>query len=161
EPAWTELCQETAASFFVSFPWFRCCIAGCGADADPLVLVIRDGATVMGIVPLLQQKDTWRIFPVRTIAILENQDSPFVDIVARPVHRTAVAATLLTHLAQRPGWHVLSVGKIDRASSTHAMLDEMLGGQPHLRTVGARSPMLQLDGSWEQYWTAQSQRFKK
>jgi CelD/BcsL family acetyltransferase involved in cellulose biosynthesis len=162
ETPWDACCRETGNdSFFLSHAWFRCCLVGLPEGVEPLVLLVRDGSAVVGIVPLLSQRTSWRIFPVRLLSLMQNQDSPFADMVLPQAQAAGILTMLLEHLDKRSGWHLCSVAKIDRTSPNAELLADSLGSRPHLRAPGGRSPILDVSGDWNTYWKAQSQRFKK
>jgi len=162
ESEWEDLRRESPArSFFLSHAWFRCCWPEDGSGLHPLVLRVRDGTTVVGLVPLVIQKSKWRIFPARVMSVMHNQDSPFVDLVFRDEARERVLEAVLRHLGSRGGWDLLSLPKIGHASPTYPLLCERLHDAAHLQRLAARSPVLVLDGGWKKFWDSQSQRFKK
>jgi CelD/BcsL family acetyltransferase involved in cellulose biosynthesis len=162
ESVWNACCHEAGNdSFFLSHAWFRCCLEGLSEGVEPLALLVRDGAAVIGIVPLLSQKTSWRIFPARLLALMQNQDAPFADIVLPRTQAVGVLAAALEHLSQRSRWDLCSAAKIDRASRTSQILANCLLGQAHLRLPGGCSPVLDMDRDWQAFWKAQSQRFKK
>lgn len=162
ESAWDELCaQRPEPAFFLSHWWFRCCWPGSESGPRPLILVARQGSEIGGIAPLLIRRSRWRGLPARAITLMQNQDSPRADFVLSPHRGRAALSAMLDHLARRRGWDLLRLGKIERGGSTDALLSELLDGAPHLRLPAARCPLLEIGGSWEEFWTGQSQRFKK
>jgi CelD/BcsL family acetyltransferase involved in cellulose biosynthesis len=162
ERDWTAVCQAAGApSFFLSHAWFRCCWAGKPEDAQALVLVAREGDSVVGIAPFFVHTSSWRIFPLRTALLMQNQDSPFADFVAVPDRAGEVARSLLEHLTLGVRCHVVSLRKILRASPTHDVLLGSRFAAPLIRAGGGTSPVLLLQSDWSDFWTAQSQRFKK
>ncbi|MFQ5667700.1 MAG: GNAT family N-acetyltransferase [Candidatus Binatia bacterium] len=161
-PVWDDLCQASGAtSFFLSHAWFRCCWEGKAAGIRPLVLIVREGSTVVGIAPFFVQTASWRIFPVRTALLMQNQDSPFADVVLAPDRASKVLQALLEHLMESSGAHVVSLNKVMRSSPTHELLARSGAGAQLVRATGGCSPLLLLNGDWESFWAAQSQRFKK
>ena len=159
---WDEFCRENGHnSWFLSHSWFRCCVSGMAPGIEPLVLLARDGGAVVGIVPLLAQRASWRIFPAHLLSLMQNQDSPFADMLLSHKPAKRVLAAILDHLHARSGWHLWCAAKIDRASATASLLADCLNRMPHLRIAEGRSPILNVDGDWETFWKGQSQRFKK
>lgn len=162
EAAWNDLCaQSPAPAFFHSHWWFRCCWPAPESGLHPLVLVARQGREIAGIAPLLVRKMRWRGLPARAIALMQTEDSPRADFVLSPDHGQAALTAVLDHLARRPGWHLLWLGKIARSASTHRLLAELLTDAPSLCLPAARCPLLEIRGSWEEFWKGHSQRFKK
>ena len=97
-PLWEDFCRaEGCDSFFLSHSWFCCCLSGIAQGITPLVLLVREGSAVAGIVPLLLQRATWRIFPARLLSLMQNQDSPFVDMLISRSHAGAVVTILIDY----------------------------------------------------------------
>jgi CelD/BcsL family acetyltransferase involved in cellulose biosynthesis len=162
EPLWEQVCREQRQeSFFLSHRWFRACLAGTPTDVEPIVLIIREGGSPVGLVPLLRHRDRWRGLPTRVFSLATNQDAPFGDFILPQAHPENALAAVMQHFARHRGWHLFVSGKIRRPSPTHALLSQILIGQPYLRQLEARVPVLELSGGWDLYWTARSQRFKK
>ena len=134
---------------------------GLADGVEPLVLLVRDSSAVVGIVPLLSQRTSWRVFPTRLLSVMQNQDSPFVDLILPRKHTARALTTLFEHLSARSGWDMWAAARIDCASATAHRLAACLDGQRHLRALCGRSPILNVEGTWEDFWKAQSQRFKK
>jgi CelD/BcsL family acetyltransferase involved in cellulose biosynthesis len=162
EAEWNDLCRRSQCdSFFLSHAWSRCCWLGKAEDAQPFVVVVRDGSGVVGLAPFFADTMKWRVFPVRAMRLMQNQDSPFADIVAVPDRAGEILQAILHHLRRSPKSDVVVFGKIPRASLTHGLLVNCGTEEPLIRVAGGQSPILQLDGDWAGFWTAQSQRFKK
>lgn len=162
QSAWDDLCRRSQCdSFFLSHAWFRCCWLGKAVDERPFVAVARDGSSVVGLAPFVFNTIKWRIFPVRTVSLMQNQDSPFADVVLAPDRASEILQGLLDYLRRSSKSDVVSFSKISRSSPTHALLVNSGAGVRLIRAAGGRSPILQLDGDWNAFWTAQSQRFKK
>jgi hypothetical protein len=126
------------------------------------VLVAREGAEVLGVAPFFSGEATWRVFPARVVSLMENQDTPNGEVLLAPAADGArVFGALLEALERRPGWHLLSLGKLERESPAHALVAQALADRPSLRLPAARSPLLDMGGGWAAYWSGQSQRFKK
>jgi CelD/BcsL family acetyltransferase involved in cellulose biosynthesis len=162
EQVWNTLCHESqCSSFFLSHDWFRCCVAGLAPDCEALTLLVCDGPSVIGIAPLLLQRTRWRLFPARVLTLMHNQDSPYCDLITHPARTDAVLHAIMAHLHGRSDWHLWSALRIDRSSPTSGVLTAMFGTSASLRTPSERSLVLRLDGGWQHFWNAQSQRFKK
>ena len=161
EPSWSELLGRSQRnSFFLSHAWFRCCWPD-DPDTKPLILLIREGGRLVGIAPLQLRHTTWRIFPVRMVDLMHNQDSPFADVILARTESKAVFHAVIEHLVTVSGWHLLSFNKLTQGSETDALLSGLLDTRPHLRTGDAVSPVLISDGTWSEFWSSRTQRFRK
>ncbi len=162
EPEWNDLSRDGAGgSFFLSHAWFRCCWLGCPGGWRPTVLTVRDGAALTGVLPLLTGRSKWRVFPIRVVSLMQNQDSPFAGLVLRQQQGDVALRALLDHLSRRRGWDVVALSKIVVGSDSERVAEAATQGWRCLRTEAARSPVLTLDGNWDAFWKRQSQRFKK
>lgn len=162
EPAWDLLCRRTGtSSFFSSHAWFRCCWEARADGLLPLVLVAREGEDVIGLAPFFIHTLPWRIFPMCTASLMQNQDSPFVDVPIVSDRRREVLSHFAGHLGRMPKVQVVSLKKIRRSSPTHQALFELSARSPLVRSAGGGAPIIALHGGWEPFWKAQSQRFKK
>jgi CelD/BcsL family acetyltransferase involved in cellulose biosynthesis len=162
EPAWNDLCRRAGmSSFFASHAWFRCCWEARAEGLLPLVLVAREAGEVVGLAPFFVHTLHWRIFPMCTASLMQNQDSPFVEIPVDSDRRREVLALFVRHLERMPKLQVVSLKKIRRSSCTHRALLEVSASSALVRSAGGGAPVLSLRGGWDQFWKAQSQRFKK
>jgi CelD/BcsL family acetyltransferase involved in cellulose biosynthesis len=162
EGLWNQVCREQQqTSFFLSHRWFRACLVGTAMDVEPIVLIVRDGNTPIGLVPLFRHRTPWRGLPTRVFSLATNQDAPFGDFILPAARAQQAVAAVVEHLDKRRGWHLFVGGKIRRASATHTHLSQLLAGQRQLRQLAARVPVLDLMSDWDTYWTERSQRFKK
>ncbi len=162
EADWGALCKAAhAPSVFLSHAWFRCCWAGKSDDVRPLVLVARVGSSIVGVAPFFIHTSNWRIFPIRTALLMQNQDSPFAGFIAVADRAGAVAEGFFEHLTRVVRCDVVSLRKIMHDSPTHRVLLESPLAAPLIRAAGGDSPVLALRGDWSEFWAAQSQRFKK
>lgn len=162
EPEWEELRHNSlAGSFFLSHAWFRCCWIGHGRASRAMVLAVRDGADLVGVAPLLIGKSRWRLFPIRVVSLMQNQDSPFIGLVLRRDRAERALRALLDHLGRMPGWDITSLSKIPVGSGSERVAEHATGAWRCIRREAARSPVLATDGNWEEFWKQQSQRFKK
>ena len=159
---WRRLAEQNGApSFFLSHAWFRCCWLGRRGDERPFVVIVRQGPEIVGLAPFFANTIKWRIFPVRTASLMQNQDSPFAGMLVAPDGASEILRAIVDHLRQSSKVHLISFNKIPRSSSTHDVLANFGMRAPLIHELGGRSPILRLDGDWDGFWTAQSQRFKK
>lgn len=148
-------------SFFLSYDWFTCCLQRLEPNADPRVLVVRDGGEAIGVLPLVNGHRTWRLFPLRIVSVIENPDTPIGGFAARAGTAATVAQAIVDHHATLPGWQVFALAKVDPDGPAARALVPLCARRPFVRRTETRSPMVDMHGGWEAYWRAQSQRFKK
>lgn len=161
-PAWAELATQTGRSTpFSSHDWFACCWDAAGADERPEVLLLEEGGSAVAILPLRLQRARVRGLPVRLLTLLDSADTPFVDVLAAGL-LPPVARALLDHLDRRGDWDIVRLQRLPVASPTVKVMEAELEGRSRWRRRGTlNSPYLAIDGTWEAFYGAKSQRFKK
>lgn len=159
---WTGVARESGqTSPFLSHDWFTCCWRIGDASRRPEVLVVEDSAGPVGLVPLVRQRSRLRGLPVRVLCMLNSPDTPLVEwlMIGRP---EPIVEAVMTHLAGRSDWDVLALDGLPTGSLTLKGLEGWLPGRFRWERRGVvYSPYLVVTGTWEEFWTAKSQRFKK
>ena len=161
-PVWQSVATESGqTSPFLSHEWYGCCWGAAGAESRPEVLLVEDSAGPTAMVPLVCRKASLHGLPARVLGMLSSPDTAFADwlIVGRP---EPVVEAVLTHLSGRRDWDVLALHGLPAASLTLKALHASLPGHYRWQPLPAlRSPYLNTAGTWEEFWAATSQRFKK
>ncbi|HEY7203380.1 MAG TPA: GNAT family N-acetyltransferase [Methylomirabilota bacterium] len=115
----------------------------------------------MSLVPLHRRTTKVHGFPVRCLSLLDCPDSPVGDLIPAGGDRLLVA-TLLDHLVARSDWDILELGRLPIESATLKLFESELEGRLRYRRAGSeQSPYLAIDGSWPEFYSSRSQRFKK
>jgi CelD/BcsL family acetyltransferase involved in cellulose biosynthesis len=160
---WAELTGQSGCNTpFMSHDWFSCCWLAAEKDSCSEIAVVQDaGGERVGFVPLRHRRTHLHGLPVRRLTLMEAPDTPFNDVLAAGDVRLVIRA-LLGHLEDRSDWDVLELRRLPIASPTLKALQAELDGRLRWRQVGTlASPYLAIDGTWEAYYEARSQRFKK
>jgi len=161
-PEWAGVTRESSQhSPFLSHDWFRCCWRACSTLRRPEVLLVEDSAGPVGFVPLVRWKGTMHRVPVRFVGMLDAPDTPFTDwLTVGPPER--VVEAVLTDLARRRDWDVLALSGLPTGSPTVKALEAYLPRRFRWhRLEPIRSPYVDVSRTWDEFWTAKSQRFKK
>lgn len=161
-PVWSELAREGGhTSPFLSHDWFACCWEAGGPSRRAEVLLVEDAAGPVALVPLARWRGALHRAPARFLGMLTAPDTAFVDwlIAGRP---EPVVEAVLDELGRSTDWDVLDVSALPVDSPTVKALETCLPGRlGWQRGVTLRSPHVTITGTWDTYWTAKSQRFKK
>jgi CelD/BcsL family acetyltransferase involved in cellulose biosynthesis len=162
-PVWNAVATESGqTSPFVSHEWLGCCWrAAVVAHRRPEVLLVEDSAGPVAVVPLVHWTGALHGLPVRFVGMLDAPDTAFADwiIVGRP---EPVIEAVMTDLSARGDWDVLALKGLPTSSLTLKALQSWLPGRYRWQpTPSLRSPYLNTTGTWEEFWTGTSQRFKK
>lgn len=115
--AWGALvASDPLASLFQSPGWCLSWYRSYHDEFDPFVIVVMDGSTLVGVVPLAVHRATHEIrFAGGTMA-------DYRDIVAAPGYRQAVVDALLRTYLEGRFANPLSIGWLDPASDTAALV---------------------------------------
>lgn len=161
-PAWAALARESGqTSPFLSHEWFTCCWRASGSSRRLETLVVEDATDPVGLVPLARWRGALHRVPVRFVGMLNAPDTPFVDwlTVGQP---EPIVEAVLDELVRSQDWDVLELSGLPSESRTLKALEACLAGRFRVhRLPTIRSPFVDVTGTWEAYWRATSQRFKK
>ncbi|MEN6449576.1 MAG: GNAT family N-acetyltransferase [Thermoguttaceae bacterium] len=153
---WDELLRRTpGASFFQSLAWLQVYWRHYGEGQKLRVLIVDDAGRATGIVPLVVRCEPSKVGTLRTLTFpLHAWGSFYGPIGPQPA---ATLAAALDHVRNTPrDWDVLDL-RWQGAPGTDPwqMQRAMLGaGFQALATVWARTAVVDLDGSWEAYWSS-------
>lgn len=160
---WGQLQRAAGSpSLFLSFDWFRVCAQNLRADQQMLILLLRDGTRLVGIAPLMQRRTQVRHFPVNQIEFLANPLSPFADFIL--IDPTQGLSVILAYLQEsRIGWDRLSLDKLHQESPHLQLLCSFLEGGcfTFQKRVVSRTPYLNINQPWEEFYQSQSPKFRK
>jgi CelD/BcsL family acetyltransferase involved in cellulose biosynthesis len=143
--------QMGARSPFMSWAWHRA-----WADADPdsarsEALVLRDGAAVQAILPLLSREIRFHRVPVRALtwAIGDLGCPDHLDVLATPSADLAAFVSLLERLE----WDVIVLSNLASNAPAAGRLADALAARGHAtqRQPLWACPYLDLSGDWEGY----------
>jgi CelD/BcsL family acetyltransferase involved in cellulose biosynthesis len=161
-PLWTDLAREGGhSSPFLSHDWFACCWEAGAPSRRAEALVVEDAAGPVAVVPLARRRGALHRAPVRVLGMLTAPDTAFTDwlITGRP---EPVVEAVLDELDRWKDWDVLDLNALPVDSPTVKALETTLPGRFRWqRGATVRSPHVTITGTWDTYWTAKSQRFKK
>ena len=139
-------CPE--ASFFQSWDWLRSYLRVCDDGQQLRTLIVSEGATPVGIVPLVQQNIRTGLGVAGVLRYpLDNHGIFYGPIAQQP---DSALASALRHTLQRRDWCTLELGYIDeagndRGQSRTVLTDSRLRIQA-MSTI--EHPSVQLDESW-------------
>ncbi len=160
--AWNRLARETAsAQFFQTFDWFEAYWQHYADGQSIHVLMVRDDADLIGIVPLVLRTETRRLGRLRVLTYPLDDWGSFYGPVSSDPERTVQAALGFIH-QQPKNWDILSWRWIDNQhAATQSINDAMcmygMRGFPSVRETAA---LIDLPGSWEDYVASRTGKFR-
>jgi CelD/BcsL family acetyltransferase involved in cellulose biosynthesis len=109
EDAWSELeGQSSAATVFQSLPWIRAWWQAFGKNLQLSTIVVRDGTSVVGILPLLRNG--------KYLRFVGTPGADYCDCLCVEEMGPEVLATALRTLLKMDGWHVCRFGNLQKRS---------------------------------------------
>ncbi len=149
----------------VTRPWLRAWWQSFGTGARLRLLAVRDGSRLVGVAPLLSRRGVESGIPCRVVRFLSNRFVPWCDFVTDPdLPRAAVLGAAFGHLGRAPERpDLVSLRNIPRDSGTIDALGSAVGKSALAFSVVTprRSPVVPIDGTWEDYLASLSSRFRK
>jgi CelD/BcsL family acetyltransferase involved in cellulose biosynthesis len=138
--------RDPAATPFASFEWLSAWYARWSAGGRPWILVVYDGANVVGLAPFLRQERGG----MRYLTGLGVGVGNYWDIVAPPADRSRVVAAVADALRKRSmEWDAFFVDKLPEESNTVAAMREAgLRLGPPTRSA---SPRIELPDAFDDY----------
>jgi CelD/BcsL family acetyltransferase involved in cellulose biosynthesis len=163
--AWSGLAAEIGeGSPFLAHEWFQCCVHAY-RDPELHVLVVRDGARVIGIAPLWRLVRRQRGLALRQIGFISCPDTPMSDFLIAPERTEEVLAEIVRHLRTEPGlaWDLLTLDEWRASSRGAQVIGSLLAGSriPHFTSRASRIPTVRVQGTWEEYWNSRAPLFRK
>jgi CelD/BcsL family acetyltransferase involved in cellulose biosynthesis len=155
EGAWHDLAQRAGIEHpFASHEWIRT-FWECFGDGKQLRLfVVREGAEVIGIAPLMITPGRICGVPVRLLHSLTNDHTPRFDFIVARRTQEVYKAIWDAAMERREEWDVLRICQLPEGSPTLRELGRRAAAEGY--QVGTwpseESPYLALVGGWKAYW---------
>ncbi len=163
---WDRLWQSAAnPSYFLSHDWITCCWRELAPKNDMRVLVVRDNGEAVLIAPWMLSRGVRRKLPVRSLRFIEHPETQIADLLYADGTGEGALTALLEYVSSEMAseWDLLLLDKIPFSSPTTGLLQLMQGlsnGKSGLDS-SVRSLVLPLNGTWDDYLSVQSPRFRK
>lgn len=161
QPVWRRLLDATpGATFFQSYEWLETYWRFYGAGQKLRVLVVSRNGEPSGIVPLTVIGEATRIGRVKVLTYpLHDWGSFYGPIGADPGGALAAA---LSHIKRsRRDWEMLDLRWVDpRADAGRTPQALLEAGFPALAADWAHSPLVEIEGDWNQYLEGRSPKFR-
>jgi CelD/BcsL family acetyltransferase involved in cellulose biosynthesis len=155
------LAQTRGASFFQSLPWLQSYWKHFGQGQKLRLLLVRNAAETIGIVPLAVEAEATRAGTVRTLTYPLHDWSTFYGPLGANASGTLAAA--MRHIAgTRRDWDLLDLRwvdkpAVDRGRTPMALLAAGLAYREH---VWKETALVDLSGTWEEYLATRSLKFR-
>ncbi len=158
-PEWTRLAGLPGATVFQSWEWTGAWLGTLGRRSRPSVLVGRDGARVVGLVPLCRTSSYLGV-PVRRGALLAAGPSDYGGFLVEEGREEVLAAVLAAALAKGGPLQVLDLQEVPDGSPTIAVCEAARASGLHVDVLPQDvSLLLELPGSWDELTARLSKKF--
>lgn len=163
-PEWELLAaQDPAQGFFRRPAWYLSWLENFFSAATPLVILVRDGGTVVGIAPLcIVQRGIRRTVKFGGCDIVCGD---YLDFITLPEYRTRVSQHIFRYLTDvAPKWDDLMLDGVSTTSTLLAELGEWTSERKFmLRANGNRTicPYINLPASFDGYLSRLKRKRKK
>ncbi len=152
----TLLHHSTADTPFLTLEWQRTWWE-CLCQGELRVITVRDSGTLLGIAPLFLVSIPGAAEsapPCRSLRLIGSVDaSDYLDLIAVRGRECEVVSAMLDALAQSDEWDVLDLYNVPAASSTRAVLPELVARRGWQMTDEPQvvCPIIRLPASFEDY----------
>ncbi len=147
---WQALFRLTKATPFLSWEWMSTWQRWFGQNGKPRLLCVREGSTLVGLLPLYQAEG-----PVRRLSFLGEDyvGADYLDALVLPGREQEAADALFRHLAKDASFDLLDLKGLAEDSFSlssliwHFGAEAKFGYQQTLRDI---CPKLVLQGDWDE-----------
>jgi glycosyltransferase involved in cell wall biosynthesis/CelD/BcsL family acetyltransferase involved in cellulose biosynthesis len=171
EPEWTALHERSGArTFATSWEWMSTWWDVFGDGRDLRVLTVRDGARLVGIMPLVRRTVRTNGVPIRQLEWLGTGEpeadevlSEYLDVVSEPGLERRVLTAVWRQLAADSTWDELKLVSIEHDSRTRAHLRDAAGGPAvSIRdTQRNEAVLVRLAGDTKAFASGQSKKLRE
>lgn len=164
-PTWNHLlAQSTADTVFLTHEWLTAWWEAYGAGRELLLLLVLDGETLVGIVPLYRAPLRALGVPLRVLRLVGEGsfDSDHLDLIARADRTGDVVRASVDWLEQhRAEWDLLELGPVDASSPTLRSLQAELVSRGWAQTTREEQHgVIELPATWEVYLASLSTKMR-
>jgi len=159
---WNALWPQTrGATFFHSLDWLRTFWRHFGDGGRLRVLVVHGPERPLGILPLVVRTEKTRVGRLRVLTYPVHDWGTFYGPIGPNPTATLLAG--LRHVRRTPrDWDLLDLRWVDRHCVDHGRTPTAMQqvGLPCRAQAWAQAPMVELTGSWQEYWQGRPKKFR-
>lgn len=158
KPEWDALLAQAGTDHpFLSHEWISTWWECFGANSGKAlyILLVKDGARLAGIAPLMQGDKQMYGITVRCLEALYNPHTPRFDFIVAPHEAGDVYRSIWNHLRGVAGWDVLELAQLPADSRALATLSQLARRDRCSTGIwhGEQSPYLPLTGAFETFFS--------
>ena len=163
EPEWNDAVRRARVPHpFLLHEWFRTWWDCFGADRRLHIVVVRDGAEIVAIAPLMTEQVHTYGLTVRKLDLLHNDHTPRSDCVVAASSLEAYDAIWHVLRDANDQWDILQLSRLPDDSPTRAAFESLAERDGFATGIwrGDTSPYLTLSGTWDGYHASLSAKFR-
>jgi len=128
-----------------------------------IVVIARDGDTLLGIMPLLLERRRWGIWPQTVLHSMTNLQTYKYNFILHNESAATVLAAMFRRLRQELPWAMIELDFVPTPTCILSLLEAMQGKDFYrVRSeFHMDSPYLAIGGSWEAYLHGRDKKVKK
>jgi CelD/BcsL family acetyltransferase involved in cellulose biosynthesis len=152
---WDELLARTQTDHpFLSHAWIASWWQCFGDDKSLHILLVRDGARLVGVAPLMRCEKRMYGMRVRCLQTLYNPHTPRFDFIVAPQEAESVYRSIWRHLRETGGWDMLELCQFRADARTLGELSQLAREDGCIADVwhGEQSPYIPFNGTWDAYF---------
>jgi predicted N-acyltransferase len=155
KPSWDTLVANAGVDHpFVTHEWIRAWWESFSGARTLHIVVAREGNTVVGIAPMLEETERFYGFKLRKLAFIWNNHVPRCDFIVAE-RRLDVYRALWQYIeAEAKHWDLLLLPQVPEGSPTLTGLKELAAASGFLVGLWSSdsSPYVPISGTWENYF---------
>ena len=163
EPEWNEAVERAGIAHpFLRHEWLWTWWECFGQGRRLHIVIVRAGARIVAIAPLLSETVSLCGIPVRQLRLMFNDHTPRADVIVAEPGERAYRAIWKALVDTGDRWDVLLLGQISGDSKTREVFTRLASEDG--RAIGvwksSDSPYLELAGTWDSYFGGLPGKFR-
>lgn len=167
ESIWNELLNssEDRDNVFLRHEWIDSWFYAFGASRQMHVLLCLDNEGIVGILPLMISKSSYKGFDYKRLGFIEDANSPSLNIISRQRLESPIIEEMIAFLMRETAamWDIAVLNKISIAASSYPLLVDHFQKHniKHIVRSSMDSPYIETSGSYESFLQKTTPKFRK
>jgi len=164
ECEWNDAVERAGVTHpFLHHEWLRTWWECFGAGHRLHILIVRSGARIVAIAPLMAETARMCGLRVRRLRLMHNDHTPRAYFIVAEQADAAYHAIWAALMDERDRWDVLQLGQLPAASRTRDVLSALAAESGCTTGIwhSGDAPYLALSGTWDEYFGRLSGKFRQ
>ena len=163
EPVWNDVVQRSDMDHpFFTFEWLSTWWKAFGKNKELFILLVKDGAEIIAIAPLMKVRMKWRGMPVSAVSLMTNEHSYRSGIIIGK-NDERIGTAIVDHLqASACRCDIMKFDLIPQDSLSYKILRDALELKEvaYVEMRSSHSPYIAITGSWDDYLKNRSRNLR-